>query len=97
MIRIKLKKDLIEIKGHANQNNYGNDIVCASVSTAMYMTLNQIDLFNLSDHINYEIKDGFAKINIIKENDYLVKIINNFTFTLNDLAKQYPNYIKIEN
>lgn len=37
----------IEVKGHANQNPYGSDIVCASVSTALIMTYNLLERLNL--------------------------------------------------
>ncbi|MFI3252211.1 MAG: ribosomal-processing cysteine protease Prp [bacterium] len=97
MIKVRIKNDFIEIKGHANQNPHGTDIVCASVSTAVIMSINLIDTFNLLNDISYEIKDGYTKINIINESDDLNKIINNLIYTLNTLGEDYPKYIAIEN
>ncbi|MFI3329239.1 MAG: ribosomal-processing cysteine protease Prp [bacterium] len=97
MIKVRFKKSFIEIKGHANQNPHGTDIVCASVSTAVIMTINQIDIFNMSNDINVEMTDGFTKITIINENDNLNKIISNLIYTLNNLGEDYPKFIKIEN
>ena len=47
MITIKRKDDLITIEGHANYSE-GNDIVCASVSSIMYTTVNACLRFNAS-------------------------------------------------
>ena len=38
MIRINIKKNTIIIKGHANYDKYGKDIVCASVSSIITTT-----------------------------------------------------------
>ncbi len=97
MIKVKIKTDVIEIKGHANQNEHGTDIVCASVSTAVFMTINQLEIFGELENLDVEIKDGFTKIKIINENDIISKIISNLIYSLSDLSKQYRKYIQIEN
>jgi len=45
MIEIIVKKDTITVLGHANASSYGQDIVCASVSSIIYTTVNGI--FNI--------------------------------------------------
>ena len=52
MIKISLLKDQIIIKGHANYAEYGNDIVCASVSSIAITTINAILRFD-SNNISY--------------------------------------------
>ena len=42
MIKIKILKDYIEVKGHANYDDFGKDIVCASVSSIVITTVNAI-------------------------------------------------------
>ena len=42
MIKINVRKDLVTISGHANYDEYGKDIVCASVSSIVYTTVNGI-------------------------------------------------------
>ncbi len=97
MIKVSIKKNYIEIKGHANQNPHGTDIVCASVSTAVIMTINQIEIFNMKNDINVDMTDGFTKITIINESDNLNKIISNLIYTLQILGEDYPKFIKLQN
>ena len=82
MITIKRKDDLITIEGHANYSE-GNDIVCASVSSIMYTTVNACLRFNASS-IEYKDNGKIVSIKII--NDSLYK----------ELSLKYPNNIKIE-
>jgi len=42
MIKVLIKENSIRIKGHANYSEYGKDIVCASVSSVIYTTVNSI-------------------------------------------------------
>ena len=95
MIRVEISKKKITVKGHANQAAYGNDIVCASVSTAVIMSVNQIEVFNKAHCIETKISDGNTCINIISEDEIVNKVIDNLVFTLKDLELQYPKYIKI--
>lgn len=95
MIRVEISKAKITVKGHANQATYGNDIVCASVSTAVIMSVNQINLFNKAHCIDTLINDGNAFIAVVCEDEVVSKVIDNLVFTLKDLELQYPKYIKI--
>ena len=42
MIKVEIENNKIEIKGHANYDDYGKDIVCASVSSIVITTINAI-------------------------------------------------------
>ncbi len=94
MIRFTKNKNQLTVKGHAEQSEYGQDIVCASVSTAIIMTVNLIEIFSKLDSVEYELEEGFFKITIINNNDIVNNIINNLEFTLDNLKNQYPKYIK---
>jgi len=95
MIKVKYNSEykLIEVTGHAGYEDYGKDIVCASVSSIILSSVNLAHDFN--DKIIY--KDENDKITIINEtNDENVKkVFNNMILCLIDLEKQYPNNIKI--
>ena len=52
MIKVEVNKNFIKISGHANFDNYGKDIVCASVSSIIYTTINGILNIN-NTAINY--------------------------------------------
>ena len=96
MINIEIiNNKTIKVKGHANYAEYGSDIVCASVSTAVYMSINQIEVFDKINCINTKIAEGNACIEVVCEDDIVNKVISNLIFTLRDLELQYPKYIKI--
>ena len=94
MIKIIIKDDLIKISGHAKFDDYGKDIVCASVSSIIYTTVNGI--FNIDknaiifkDKENIEIK--------IKNRSKVVDIlISNMITLLEELSTQYPKNITID-
>ena len=62
MILVRVRDNQIKISGHANYSD-GNDIVCASVSSIMYTTVNAIMAFN-KDAIIYEDDNRVVTINI---------------------------------
>ena len=52
MIKISYNENIIKISGHAKWDDYGKDIVCASVSSIIYTTVN--GLLNINkDSIKY--------------------------------------------
>lgn len=94
MIKVKLEKNIIKISGHANFDNYGKDIVCASVSSIVYTTINGV--LNINDKA-IEVSDNKELIIKINSNDNITNtLINNMVMLLQDLEKQYPNNIKIK-
>jgi uncharacterized protein YsxB (DUF464 family) len=100
MIKVNFKnKDKkvyeIVIKGHANYDDYGKDIVCSAVSTMAITTVNNI--LCLEDSISYEEKSGLLIIRVIKDTDINQKILNNFIRMINELKMQYPKNIEIRN
>jgi|SRR5690625_4754809 len=86
----------IEISGHAEYDESGKDIVCAAVSTAIIVTANAINLVGFNDHIELVIEEGYFKLKVNKENNILNKLLINLDYTLHDLEKQYPKYIKYQ-
>lgn len=94
MIKVKVKKNHIEINGHAMYDDYGKDIVCASVSSIVTTSINAILKFD-QDGIKYEVKDGHINIEIQKEKKEIKIIIDNMLEMLDDLQKQYKKNIQI--
>ena len=96
MIRVEIiNNKTINVIGHANYAEYGSDIVCASVSTAVLMSINQIEVFDKSNCIKTIINDGNVNISVVCEDEIVSRVISNLIFTLRDLELQYPKYIKI--
>ncbi len=89
------KESSIELKGHANYDVHGKDIVCSAVSTAFVMTANLIEKLNLSYNIIELIcEEGNLKLNVNTENEIIKSIMENLVYTIDELHKQYPKYIK---
>lgn len=93
MIKISIKEKQIIIKGHANYDELGKDIVCASVSSMVITTVNAILRID-SDAVKYSDDNGVI-IDIIKDDEITNKLINNLIDLLEELEKQYPKYIEI--
>lgn len=94
MIKVIIKKNHIEISGHAMYDDYGKDIVCASVSTIAITSVNAILKLD-NKAISYKEKEGFLSIDILKDTKETNVIILNMIDMLKDLAKQYEKNIKI--
>ena len=84
----------IEISGHSGYKEAGSDIVCASVSSICITTVNGILSID-SDAIDYKDSDGYLKINIIRHSDITDKLVINMINLLEELKKDYKNYIEI--
>ncbi len=83
----------IEIKGHANFNEHGKDIVCAAVSSAVLTSVNLI--LSLNELVNYQENEGYVLIKVLKHDDLNDKILMNLVNVLTELSKDYPKNIKI--
>ena len=84
----------ISILGHAMYDEYGKDIVCASVSTLVISTVNNILSIN-DKTIKVEQNDSRIIIEYIFKDNIIDILINNMIFNLNTLASNYPKNIKI--
>lgn len=95
MIKVIKKDEVIEISGHANYDEFGKDIVCASVSSVIMTTVNSI--MNIDNSSISYVDDG-DKIIIKKLNDNNIvdKLLNTMILILKDLEKQYKKNIKVE-
>lgn len=94
MIKVEIKNNKIEIKGHANYDDYGKDIVCASVSSIVITTINAIIEFD-PESIYYEDLNNRILIEKLKDDNITNKLINNMIELLEELEKSYKDNIKI--
>lgn len=85
----------ITIKGHAMYEEKGKDIICAGVSSILTTTINGI--LRLEEKtISYEAKEGFVKIEVLKEEKVTITLLENMVDLLKELEKTYKKNIKIE-
>ena len=99
MIKVLIteKKGVLEsilIKGHANYDIYGKDIVCASVSALTLCTINNISALE-DNTIKITMNDNEFKIEIIKVTKINTKLLNNMIKYLSQIEEKYFKNIKI--
>ena len=99
MIKIKVNYkdnfiDSFKISGHANYDDYGKDIVCASVSSVAITSINLAIKFD-KDSVKYEEKSGLLSVQVLKQNEIINKVFINMIDMLKELEKDYSKNIKI--
>lgn len=83
----------ILIQGHANQNEYGKDIVCSAVSSLLFSCLNTLKSTNKDEII---IKNGYAKLDKLTNKSSHDKIVINVLINgLIMISEQYGKYISM--
>lgn len=82
------------VDGHSGFAERGRDIVCASVSTAVWLTINGIEKQNLAQ-LSYEESDGFVKC-IIGHNrsEGADILLNSLVMFITELSGQYKDFLK---
>ena len=107
MIKIKIQRQknkiiYFEIKGHANFSEYGEDVICAAVSSAGQMTVNGlIETLKLKKKLKFTEDDGYISCDLknsgltddeLENADILVESMYSY---LKDVAKSYKNFVKL--
>ena len=94
MIKVKVRKKNISILGHADYDDLGKDIVCASVSSIVMCSVEAIASFDIE---SIDIKQTKDKLDIIinKEDNITKVLVNNLLNCLKELEKKYPKNIEI--
>ncbi len=83
----------LEVKGHANYDKYGSDIVCSAVSA---VTIGGINAFDSINDININIEPGHVKIDGTGLQKYYNQVVVKTIVTqLLTIEKSYKQYIKI--
>lgn len=99
MIKVTYKKESdviakLTIKGHANYDEYGKDIVCASVSTMFITSINIILSFDEKAILFSASNNAF--IENIKKDEITNKVLNNLIEELLELESKYKENINIK-
>lgn len=83
----------LTIKGHANYDSYGKDIVCSAVSAIGVGGLNAIYQIT-GQKPDYQIEDGYIHLEFI-DDDKCQIIANTMLVQLQSIEESYKKYIKI--
>lgn len=99
MIKVVISKkdnviESINAKGHANYDDFGKDIVCASFSTMIITTINAILEID-KDAISYTDNNNLEIINIKKDN-ITNSLLNNLVNMIYELKENYDKNINIK-
>lgn len=95
MTAVCVRKDEIEINGHANYAETGKDIVCAGV-TALTQTLIRSLEHLTRDEIEYEISSGRADIHCGDLSEEGKLLVDSFFIGICQIADEFPDYVRIE-
>lgn len=85
-----------KIVGHANYAEYGYDIVCSGITTAVFTSLGLIKKYLNDVDYDYQELDGTIYLSIKKSNQIVDDIIENLIEVLKNIECQYPKNLKIK-
>ncbi len=86
----------IRVKGHADYDEPGQDIVCAAVSILVYNTINSCEKFCGLDLDVVDIgKELICKIPEGKLSEGAVVLLQSLVFGVEQLSDQYPENVKV--
>ena len=91
------KKDYIgfEFCGHSDYSQHGTDIVCAAVSSAAYLAVNNLTDFYMVD-AEVTVSDGYMKFLATEKFDIVTPMIEGLYHHLLQLQEQYNKDIKVK-
>lgn len=80
------------VKGHSGMAQCGSDIVCAAVSTAVWMAINGIEHDKLAN-IRYTQENGFVHCTVTDKKSGADAVLNSLVYTVSELSLQYKKRI----
>lgn len=95
MIAVSVRKDGIEIHGHAGYAETGKDIVCAGM-TALTQTLIRSMQGLTKDKIEYEVSPGRADMHYGNLSEEGRLLVDSFFIGVCLIADEFPEYVRIE-
>lgn len=91
---IKKEKRLgFAIKGHANFDQHGYDIVCAAVSILSYTAVNTLDYYEVQ--FDFFDDDNEMKVSLENLNEKSEIILNDFEIGIKTLLTNYNEYVNL--
>ena len=91
---IKKEKRLgFAIKGHANFDQHGYDIVCAAVSILSYTAVNTLDYYEVD--FDFFDDENEMKVSLKNSNEKSEIILNDFEIGIKTLLTNYNEYVNL--
>lgn len=85
-----------KIIGHADYAEYGYDIVCSGITTAVFTSLGLIRRYLNENEFDYQELDGTIYLKLLNTNQIVNNIIENLIEVLKNIERQYPKNLKIK-
>lgn len=81
------------IKGHANFDQHGYDIVCAAVSILSYTAVNTLDYYEID--FDFFDDENEMKVSLKNSNEKSEIILNDFEIGIKTLLTNYNEYVNL--
>ena len=96
MTKVRLFPNGFSVKGHcsADMNDEAGKLVCAAVSSAVYMTVNTITEI-VGDKADIIERDGEMTVKLASVSEHTKTVLSGFKIHILQLEEQYPNCIKV--
>ena len=94
MIAVSVRKDKIQISGHANYAEEGKDIVCAGVTALTQTLVKSIEDFT-EDKIEYDISPGRADIKYRNLSEKAKTLVDSFFIGICMIVDEFPDNVRI--
>ena len=83
-----------EIKGHAEYDEYGKDLVCSAVTILAYTCVNSLDKY--ADDVIFTDDEVMMSVNIASPNRDTDVIFDYFKTGIETLLGNYSSYVKLK-
>ncbi len=104
MIKVSVRKnkghyDKVSVTGHANSDEHGKDLVCASVSVLAQTLVNAVEALGPvpESHIILEMESGLLKLEL-EEADVSERVdllFDHFIIGIQGIEHTYSEYVKL--
>lgn len=98
MIKIKIEETSehirIEVKGHANYNVVGQDIVCSAISALLQTLCYSLEELT-NDKVNISLESGNSFVSIYKPHCKSRILVGSFFIGCHEIANLYSDYVEV--
>ena len=91
MIRIRVRKNSLEVEGHAGYDEPGKDVVCAAVSGMTQLVAYTIERLGGS----FEKRKGFLAIRWSSDACSEI-VVRTLLDSLESMEREYPDHLRVE-
>lgn len=80
------------MEGHSGYAEQGRDIICASLSSAAYMTVNTITDV-IGDRAEITVSPALMKLRVDTDDERTLALLEGFRLHVEALSQEYPSFI----